>query len=624
MKKEQKHGAAIFLDRHASETPIGPSTFKDISERKKFEEALRISEEKYSTIFNCSPDPICLYNLDERLYVEVNDAWLQKMGYERQEVIGRSASELNLLEENDRHLIIDRACEKEKIRNMEIKFYSKNGEPLIGLFSSEVIEMNGRRYLLSVTKDITKRKKAEEALRVAEDKFARAFEAIPMGMAITRLNDGKFIAVNNSVCQLLGFSKDELMTKTSQDIGFWIKTPVREPIIERIKGQKPVREIEIVYCHKDGEMRTGSYSAEGIYINGELCLLSMISDISDRKKTEADIRYLSFHDKLTGLYNRAYFETQLQRMANSGQMPLTLMIGDVNGLKLINDTLGHQEGDRLLIDVAGILKKFCRPQDMIARWGGDEFIILMPNCGAHTAGQIADHIRTASRHLNDMPIRSSLSLGLATMTSYHQDIREVIKEAEDKMYRNKLLDDRSNRSSFLISLEQTLWSRSNETEEHCRRLQEMTQRIGMAVALSPSELDDLRLLSLLHDIGKIAIPSSILDKPGKLTHEEWESIKKHPEIGYRIALSSPEMAPIADAILQHHERWDGTGYPLGIKGKDIPLMSRIIAIADAFDVMINGRPYQAPLTKAKAWQEIERCAGSQFDPELVVIARYLF
>ncbi len=600
-------------------------TAKDISAMKNFEEALRVSEEKFFKVYNYSPDATILVELDSGQYVEVNDAFVQLMGYERHEIIGPAVEGINIwVDIEERDAMLRKAMEKGKINNLETRFRAKNGDVFICLFSAEVLEIGGRRYLLSVTKDITGRKKIEEELRLSEDKFSKAFESSLISMTITRLSDGMFLAANKAVCRQLGYEKEEIVNRTSLDINFWVNIDDRAEVAKKIKAKEPVKEMEILYRNRSGEVRIGSYSAERINLNGEPCTLSMMIDISDRKRSEEQVRYLSYHDKLTGLYNRAYFEEQLQRMATSRQMPVSLIMGDVNGLKLVNDALGHQEGDNLLIDVAEIIRKFCRQDDIIARWGGDEFIILMPNCSSQNAAGILERIRTACQQLNNRPIKSSIALGQATMGSTSQDLGDIIKEAEDKMYRNKLLDDRSNRSSFLVSLEQTLWSRSTETEEHCRRLQEMARIIGSAVKLSDSELDDLKLLSLLHDIGKIAIPNSILEKPGKLSREEWENIKKHPEIGYRIALSSPEMAPIAEGILHHHERWDGSGYPLGIKGEEIPLLSRIVAIADAFDVMVCGRPYQQSISSSEAWEEIERCAGSQFDPHLVSVSKHLF
>ncbi|HWP95477.1 MAG TPA: diguanylate cyclase [Syntrophomonadaceae bacterium] len=578
-----------------------------------------LSDEKYFKAFQSNPDPISITTIGEGRYLEVNDAFLEASGYKRDEVIGRTALELHIwLSQQDRNYWVEHLREQGYVcRGNEIRFRGKYGETRTFLFSTEIIDVSGKPHLLWVTKDITDRKRIEEALRSSEDKFSKAFNASPTPLCISTLTDGRFIAVNDGFCNVIGYSQEELLGRTSFHLGCWFNPADRQKMIERITRKEPVREVEIYFRPKFDEQRMGLYSVEEIQIDGQACLLSILTDITHRKQAEEEIKYLSFHDKLTGLYNRAYFEEELKRMDAESQLPISLIMGDVNGLKLINDALGHQEGDNLLIGVACILKESCRQEDIVARWGGDEFIILLPGCDMDDAVQVSERIKTGCKGFDTLPIPTSISLGMATKSVLARDVKEIIKEAEDKMYRNKLLEDRSTRSSFPVSLQRTLWTRSHETEAHCRRMQEMALRIGQAIGLPDSELDNLRLLAVLHDIGKIAIANSILDKPGKLTPEEWDTIKKHPEIGYRIALSSVEMAPIAEVILHHHERWDGTGYPLGIRGNEIPLLSRIIAIADSYDVMINGRPYQEAVSQEKAWCEIARCAGSQFDPDLV-------
>jgi HD-GYP domain-containing protein (c-di-GMP phosphodiesterase class II) len=213
----------------------------------------------------------------------------------------------------------------------------------------------------------------------------------------------------------------------------------------------------------------------------------------------------------------------------------------------------------------------------------------------------------------------SIALGTATKEQSQQDIERVLKEAEDRMYRHKLLESRSIRSSIISSLEKTLFEKSFETEEHAHRLLNASMKIGREMGLTDSELDDLGLLAVLHDLGKIAISDKILIKPGRLTPEEWHEMKKHPETGYRIAESSPELSHVSEYVLSHHERWDGTGYPQGLKGSEIPKLSRIISIVDAFDAMTHPRPYKKAVSVSESLAEIERCSGTQFDPEIVDI-----
>jgi len=366
-----------------------------------------------------------------------------------------------------------------------------------------------------------------------------------------------------------------------------------------------------------------SIKTKTIWTKNDITLLKLLGEILanalERKETEKEIKYLSMKDKLTGLYNRAYFEEEIKRLNTKRQFPLSIIMGDVNSLKVINDTFGHREGDKLLKKIARIIKSCCREEDIIARWGGDEFSILLPKTTEDDAEEILNRIRDVCFKTGDQKIPVSISLGTSTKKNCNYDIRMTVKEAEDWMYRRKLLERRSISSSIISSLERTLQEKSYETEEHALRLKDMALVLGQSLKLTENKLNELILLSALHDIGKIAIPDDILMKKGKLTRKEWGIVKRHPEIGFNITASSPQLVPIADAVLSHHEWWDGTGYPRGLKGKEIPLVSRIISIVDSYDVMTHDRCYRKAISKKKAMEELERYAGTQFDPNLINI-----
>lgn len=341
-------------------------------------------------------------------------------------------------------------------------------------------------------------------------------------------------------------------------------------------------------------------------------------EINERTKREKEIRYLSYHDKLTGLYNRRFYEEEIHKLDTEVNLPISIIMGDVNGLKVINDAFGHRKGDDLIQRVASAIKNTCRRDDIIARWGGDEFVIILLKTNIEEAEVIANRINNmlTNEHING--INCSISLGWDTKREKHENIDLVIKNAEDYMYRHKIIRN-GMRSDAISTIINTLHEKNYREELHSKRVSEICQNIGEAIGFSEIEVSKLKLVGLLHDIGKIAIEDSILNKPGVLTGNEYDDIKRHPEIGYRILSSSNEMLELADCILVHHERWDGKGYPKGLKGEEIPILARIIALADAYDAMTSERSYRSALPEAIAIEELRRNAGSQFDPELTRI-----
>ncbi|BCZ48983.1 hypothetical protein psyc5s11_50500 [Clostridium gelidum] len=339
--------------------------------------------------------------------------------------------------------------------------------------------------------------------------------------------------------------------------------------------------------------------------------------LSTLNSANEEILFLSYSDKLTGLKNRAYMEKMLSELYENEKASYYIIMGDINGLKLTNDALGHAEGDKLICIVSKILKENCDSDDIISRWGGDEFVILIKNKDEVYVSNLIDKLKGKCENEAEFHFKISVAWGYAGSYEENLNIEAIMSLAEKRMYRNKLLEEKSARSSTINSLLRTLHEKNSETEEHTMRIKNLSMKLGKRLGLTKGKLDELELLSSLHDIGKIGIPEHILMKPSKLTEEEWEIIKTHSDIGYRIASSTPELAHIANKILAHHERYDGTGYPNKLKEEEIPLLSRIINVVDSFDVMTHKRVYKDAFDKGYVIEELKRCSGTQFDPFIV-------
>ncbi len=406
---------------------------------------------------------------------------------------------------------------------------------------------------------------------------------------------------------------DVLLAQINSALGEIKQDGIYQRIIDRWQTQEVIfRTIE--QERRQRLMIAGSLAALFITLSFVLVLLY---SIKKRRQADEKIRYLSYHDQLTGLYNRHFLEEEMKRLDTERQLPMSIIMVDLNGLKLVNDTYGHQTGDAMLKKAAVILKSVCREEDLLARFGGDEFVLYLPRTPEEDARKICERIEQACRSelVNEVPL--SLSTGLAVKISAEQKLSDLLKEAEDSMYRDKLTESRSGKSAIVNSLLQTLAAKSFETEAHTGNMQQTANSIGVKLCLPHSELHRLQLLITLHDIGKINIPEELLTRKGPLSDPEWEVMKKHSETGYRVAKATESISHVAEDILAHHERWDGEGYPQGLKGDKIPLLARITAIADAYEVMSRGRPYKKAMSKSEITAEFKKCSGTQFDPQLV-------
>ena len=624
--------------------PIG-STLLSMVIFAKFQEirsqqALEMSEQRFRTLFEQAPIGISISNNQDMIH----------MNSRMEKILGRSKEEVNKLGWENITFPEDLQKDSDQIRDLHagiINEYALNIRYIkpdlsiiwvnMSIASLDYGNPHGRNYIRMV-QDITDMVLSEEQTQLSKNQYKTLFleHQNKQTLLVSLLNsipdliffkdtESRYLGCNIAFEKFVGKSQLEMIGRSDFEL---FGQQMAKHFIDMdilMMQQKSQRRNDELVTYPDGQqvyletLKTPYYDHEG----NVLGLIGISRDISLRKEKEKEIIYLNEHDVLTGLYNRSFFDQEHKRFDRENQLPMSLIIGDINGLKLINDAFGHLEGDNLLKSIANILTGCCRPDDAIARIGGDEFCILLPNTDANMAKTLYDRITAACEAYSissNIEIQfANISLGYATKTDRNEPFEKVFKIAEEHMYRRKLLENRSLHSTIISSIKATVFEKSNETQEHAERIALMSKMLGRALDLSEEDLVSLELVSTLHDIGKISIDRNILMKPGKLTNDEWSELKKHPSVGFRIAQTVPELRPIANLILCHHERWDGQGYPQGLKGEDIPLLSRILTITDSFDAMTHDRSYKSAMSKNEAIQEIVNNAGTQFDPKIASV-----
>jgi len=429
--------------------------------------------------------------------------------------------------------------------------------------------------------------------------------------------EGNILEVNDAAIRIYGYTYEEFLSISIFDLRH-VEKPSN--IIEQMeKADKEGIIFETIHYLKDGTSLPVEVSSQGTFFGGKRILLSIVRDITERKKAEEDIIYLSYHDQLTGLYNRRFYEEELLRLNDAKNIPIALIMADVNGLKLTNDAFGHKAGDILLKKIANILKRACEDNGIIARIGGDEFIILLQRTNEKEAEKIVNLIKVAIANEQPDKVILSVSIGFAVKEDVFEDINEVFKKSEAEMYKCKLSESATMRRKTVDLIMNLLYEKSNIELEHSKKVSKICEDIATKMNFENDHINQIRIAGLMHDIGKIGINETILNKEGNLDEDEWHDVRRHSEIGYQILRSINEFSKIADYVLEHHERWDGEGYPKGLKGEEISLEARIVAVADAYEAMISNRTYSKALSKEEAIDEFRRCSGSQFDPEITKV-----
>lgn len=526
--------------------------------------------------------------------------------------------------------------------------------------------------------NITEHNKTEEKLKQSEEKYRKLVEYVQDSIFIVQ--DTKIYFVNEAFARMIGYTVDEIIGMdfrklcAPEDLKL-----VADRYFRRQAGEVVPSEYEFRMLHKDGKTRVFVNVNVGlINYRGKVASIGTLRDITKQKQMEKEqrklyvklkevnkeLRELTIIDPHTRLYNFRYLEEAVERefeYAKRDSHPLSLTIMDIDYFKSINDVYGHQFGDLVLKQLAKQLKGNVRRYDTVIRFGGEEFIIIFPGVDRVEALNLSNKILDAVNSYNfgnkKHIVRLRLSMGVASypedritkatnlLDFAHQILHKVKEDGGNRVYSSNdikiekipISEDEKKVESLIEKLEKvsrranqtimktistfidTIEIESEYTGEHADKVSQYAAKIGEVLNLSENEIDLIKLASLLHDLGKIGIIKKILFKNGKLKEEEFDEVKKHPEISADILRPIHYFHSVIPIILYHHERWNGKGYPEGLKGEDIPLGARIIAVADVYHALTSKRPYRKAYSKNKTMEIIKNSSGTDFDPKIVEI-----
>ncbi len=615
------------------------------------------SERLYRQMFADFPQPMWILDSQTLQFLAVNEAAIAHYGYTRAELLTRALPHIRPPEPEDIPLLAQEQGDRSAGNGYEgiWQHRKKDGTEIWVQISAHAIEYGGRPARMMIAEDVTERRQAEEALRRSEQKLSRHIHLTPLA-AIELATDMTITAWNPAAEAVFGYCSEEAMgqniiallvpddtrahvEKLRQD-GLAQRGGTRSTNFNRTKSGA------IILC----EWYNTSLVDEAGQVVG---FASMAQDVTARETLEADREALlaqtealltealenADHDPLTGLLNhRAFqkcFREEIQAAQAAGK-PLALLVMDLDNFKFFNDAYGHAAGDDVLRQVAQALGACRGAADTLARFGGDEFVLLMPGADRAAAERMGVELREALslvcyRPLDyDSTIPFTFSLGIASRPEDGSGRTELMEAADARLRAAKTggedgealrLRQSMTRAkegfSMLDALVTAVDNKDRYTRRHSEDVLAYSVQIARRLGLSAREQYTVQVAALLHDVGKIGVPDAILRKPGRLSEQDFEAVKQHPMMGSIIVGAVPGFEETLDAIRHHHERWDGGGYPFGLRGEETPLMARLMAVADAYSAMTTDRPYRKGMHPARARQILDEGAGTQWDPHCV-------
>lgn len=551
----------------------------------------KMAQLERESFFDLSPDLNCISSLKGK-FLRLNQNWEKATGYGREDLEGQMI--LGYMHPDDRPKMEEIIGGLKKNRagiNLTSRFRCRDGDYKI--FEWAIFIHDNYAYLTArvCTKYLERCEKIGqipiEGLIAHERQVFRTV-LLAIGDAIISTDkDCKIVLMNPMAEMLTGWSLEEVQGKNLGEVyhiqatGSRIACP--DFVKEVIRSGQRIEIEEVSLTQKNGKTIFVQDSVAAIRDADEKIIGAVLifRDFTEKRERLKQVEYLSFHDYLTGLYNRRYMDDAIKRLDQERNLPLSFMVMDVNGLKLVNDSFGHEMGDRLIQKVADLIRGVSRKDDIIARTGGDEFAIILANTDEEELVAIKDRFKEEMTKTSLGSVVVSVAVGWGIKTKKEDDFISIVKEADDAMYRDKVITGRQMRSQIVEVIMQTINKDYDQEAIHLEVVAHHSQGIAKALDLKEEEISQVKMAARLHDIGKIAIAPDLLGKKESLSDEEISLIKSHPETSYHILREVDEYSSLADVVLYHHERWDGTGYPKGLKGEEIPLWARIIAVADS-------------------------------------------
>ena len=621
---------------------------QDVTEPRKTEVALRESRQHLQAISEEAPVSIVISRMSDGTVLYANPFAHRLFGVAPDADLSRHVSVEFYQNPAERAEIVRLLALHPLVGPREMGLKLLDGTPIWVVGSFQRLTYGGEEAVLATHHDLTERNQAEAARQVAEENY-RALFMDAVGGIFQTSPEGRYLQVNPALARIYGYETPEQMIGELTDVSrqLYVEAGRRAEFERLMKHQGFVSRFESQVRRRDGSVIWIAESARPIWdASGALLRYEgFVEDVSDRKALEAQQAYAlqeaieqADRDSVTGLLNhRAFYKRLEEETARAEREGTTLAVVmlDLDNFGFFNNVYGHTAGDHVLRQVAERLQEVCRPYDTLARFGGDEFALLLPRVGHTTSGEIEARLRTDLGVLSFRPeghesaIPITVSVGSALRSDSLLDRQEVVRQADERLMRSKtggaVEADQVRRSaqgavagfSMLDALVTAVDNKDRYTRKHSEDVMRYSLRIARALGLDEAALQTVAVGALLHDVGKIGIPDAILRKPGKLTGEEFEAIKQHPQMGAIIVGAVPGLEGTLDAVRHHHERWDGGGYPLGLRGEGTPLIARLMAVADAYSAMTTDRPYRKGMDRTKALAILEAEAGAQWDARCV-------